>query len=104
MPRCVWQYQWQKGGEAPSGFSDSDWAGDRRTGKSTSGGIILLERHLIKSWSRTQDAVTLSSAEAELVAMGKLALEIIGIRSMCEEWQMFKFETVSRLYADASAV
>ena len=80
------EYRWQQEGEQPVGYSDSDWAGDRQTGKSTSGGIVMLGSHLIKSWSRTQDSVTLSSAEAELVALGKLAMETLGIRSMCREW------------------
>ena len=47
---------------------------------------MKLGTHLVKSWSRTQDSVTLSSAEAELVALGKLAMESLGIRSMCREW------------------
>ena len=105
-PRLVWEYCWQAGDEgiAPSGFSDSDWAGDRRTGKSTSGGIVMRGLHLIKALSRTQDAITLSSAEAELVALGKLAMEVLGVRSMCEEWELSKKATqVSELYADASA-
>ena len=59
--------------------------------------------HLIKSWSRTQDSITLSSAEAELVALGKLAMEALGIRSMCQEWHMMKEGSPSSLYADASA-
>ena len=59
--------------------------------------------HLIKAWSRTQDAITLSSAEAELVALGKLAMEVLGVRSMCEEWQLSKATQASDLYADASA-
>ena len=59
------------------GYSDSDWAGDRKTGKSTSGGVVMLGRHLVESWSRTQDAIKLSSAEAELVALGKLAMEVL---------------------------
>ena len=59
--------------------------------------------HLIKTWSRTQDAITLSSAEAELVALGKLAMELLGLRSMCEEWQLSAVDQVSELYADASA-
>ena len=29
-----------------------------------------------------------SSAEAELVALGKLAMEILGVRSMSEEWKL----------------
>ena len=60
-------------------------------------------RHLMKAWSRTQDSITLSSAEAELVALGKLAMEIIGIRSMCEEWGMSRSAQTSDLFADASA-
>ena len=46
----------------------------------------MVGRRLIKSWSRTQDSVTLSSAEAELVALGKLAAEVLGMRSMMMEW------------------
>ena len=60
-------------------------------------------KHLIKAWSRTQDSITLSSAEAELVALGKLAMEIIGIRSMCEEWGMSWPTQTSDLFADVSA-
>ena len=59
--------------------------------------------HLIKSWSRTQDAITLSSAEAELVALGKLAMEILGVRSMSEEWKLSSASQTSQLFADASA-
>ena len=59
--------------------------------------------HLIKSWSRTQDSITHSSVEAELVALAKLAMEILGARSMCEEWDLSKASETSSLYADASA-
>ena len=85
------------------GYNESDWAGCRTTGKSTSGGLVMVGRHLIKSWSRTQDSVTLSSAEAELVALGKLAMETLGIRSMCREWLLTQEGKASKLYADASA-
>ena len=104
-PRCVWKFDWHKAGESspPAGYSHSDWAGDRKTGKSTSGGVVMIGRHLVKAWSRTQDAITLSSAEAELVALGKLAMEILGVRSMCEEWHISQPSQVSDLFADASA-
>ena len=102
-PRCVWEYRWQSGVGAPKGYSDSDWAGDRETGKSTSGGIVMIGSHLIKCWSRTQDGVTLSSAEAELVALGKTAMEALGIRTMVAEWKMAASKEASTIYADASA-
>ena len=102
-PRCVLEYAWQDLCESPTGYSDSDWAGDRSTGKRTSGGLIMMGSHLVKAWSRTQDSVTLSSAEAELVALGKLAMEILGVRSMAAEWQMSNNAAASVLWADASA-
>ena len=101
-PRCVLEYRWQGRCRSPSGYSDSDWAGDKTTGKSTSGGLVMVGGHLVKSWSRTQDSVTLSSAEAELVALGKLAMEMLGIRSMTQEWGITE-DAPSQLYADASA-
>ena len=96
-PRCVLCYEWQSEGSALSGCSDSDWAACRTTGKSTSGGLIQLGSHLIKSWSRTQDSVTLSSAEAELVALSKLAMELLGIRSMAGEWKIVKSAICGRV-------
>ena len=45
----------------------------------------MIGARLDKSWGKTQDEVTLSSAEAELVALGKLAMEMLGVRSMAQE-------------------
>jgi hypothetical protein len=67
------------------GFSDSDWAGCRKTAKSTSGGVIVRGTHFLKGWSRTQQCITLSSAEAELVAMCKLSAELLGVLSMLKD-------------------
>ena len=63
-------------------YTDSDWAGCRRTRKSTSGGMIMIGEHVIKSWSRTQKAITLSSGEAELVALVAGMSEGLGIRAL----------------------
>ena len=56
--------------------------------------------HFIKSWSRAQQCVTLSSAEAELVAMTKLMAEIIGLRQLSFEWGC---PVRGRVYADSTA-
>ena len=58
---------------------------------------------MIKSCSRTQDSITLSSVEAELVALSKLAMEILGVRSMAMEWEITKDGEICQLYTDASA-
>ena len=93
---CPWQGEEKK----IVGYSDSDWAGCRVTGKSASGGALMIGSHLIKAWSRTQNNVTLSSAEAELNAMVKCTAELLGTKSMMADWGRDKKGT---LYADSSA-
>ena len=83
-----------------TGYSDSDWAGCRVIGKSTSGGSILLGSHFIKGWARTQNHVTLSSAEAELIALVKCTSEFLGIRAMMCDWGQRK---TGIIFADSSA-
>ena len=56
--------------------------------------------HFIISWSRTQQCVTLSSAEAELVAMTKLIAEMIGLRQLSFEW---RHPVCGGVYADSTA-
>ena len=82
------------------GYSDSDWAGCRITGKSTSGGVVMIGTHFIKGWARTQNHVTMSSAEAELIALVKCTQECMGIQSMLRDWGQ---HLTSTLYADSSA-
>ena len=91
--RLAIEYPWQGEEKNIVGFSDSDWAGCRVTGKSTSGGALTIGSHLIKAWSRTQNNVTLSSAEAELYAMVKCTAELPGIKSMMRDWGRHKSGT-----------
>ena len=49
-------------------FSDSDWALDKETRKSSSAGVALVGRHLLKAFSRNQKIIARSIAEAELYA------------------------------------
>ncbi len=54
----------------------------------------------IKGWARTQNHVTLSSAEAELVALVKCSAELVGARSMMKDSGV---ESEGVVYADSSA-
>ena len=81
-PRLVICYDWQSPLSRLTANSDSDWAGDKKTRKSTSGGIVRIGTHFIKSWSKNQSVIALSSAEAELYAIIKTASETLGIMSL----------------------
>ena len=67
-------------------FSDSDWAGCRVSAKSTSGGVLMRGRHCLRTYSVTQKNITLSSAEAELVALVRCTSEAIGVSQLAQGW------------------
>ena len=98
-PRLVWTFGWQ-GHEDARVYSDANWAGCRRTARSSSGGCILRGRHCLKTWSSTQKRVTLSSAESELAAATKASIEGIGIAQLMEG---IGREVKVEVYVDSSA-
>ena len=60
----------------------------------------MIGSHFLKGWSRTQNHVTLSSAEAELIALVKCSAELLGFRSvMCD----LGAESSGVAFADSSA-
>ena len=66
-------------------FTDTDWAGCKKTRKSTSGGIAMIGTHIIKSYSSTQGVIALSSGEAEYYGLTKGASVALGIAAMCSD-------------------
>lgn len=66
-------------------YVDSDWAGCKMTRKSTSGGMAVWCGGLVKSWSRTQGSIALSSGEAEFYAAVKGMAEGLGIQSLMRD-------------------
>ena len=50
-------------------YTDSGCAGQATTCKSTSGGVVQWRNATLTAWSRTQQTVSLNSAEAELYAL-----------------------------------
>ena len=99
-PRLVVCYDWQDPQTRLTANSDSDWAGDKRTRKSTSGGVVRIGTHYIKSWSKNQSVIALSSAAAELYGIIKTANETLGIISILWDWNILMGADV---LADASA-
>ena len=69
--RVVIKFAYQANHGIVDAWTDTDYAGCRVTRKSTSGGVIMLGKHMVKSWSSTQANVTLSSGEAEYYGLVK---------------------------------
>ena len=82
-------------------FTDSDWATCECTRRSRSGGVLKYRGHTVAHFCRTQDAIALSSAEAELKASCKGISEALGILELVQ----FLFPSVCYLIhlTDASA-
>ena len=60
----------------------------------------MVGSHYIKSWSKNQSVIALSSAEAELYGIIKTSSETLGIISILKDWNMFY---KADIMADASA-
>ena len=67
------------------GFGDSDRAGDRKTRKSTSGGVVMIGSHLLHHDSNSQANTALRSAEAELTSNVKLIVECSFVKHMSSD-------------------
>jgi hypothetical protein len=65
-------------------FCDSDYAGDKDGRKSISGFVIYIQGCLISWKSRSQKSVTLSSTEAEYVAISEMCAEIMFLKQVLE--------------------
>ena len=66
-------------------FVDSDWAGCRKSRKSTSGGILYLGGVAVRAWSSNQNVIALSSGEAEYYAALKGGSSALGFQSMLRD-------------------
>jgi len=68
-----------------NGFTDSDYAGDKNDRKSHSGFVFFIDKALISWGSQKQSIVTLSSTEAEYVALANGVKEAIWLRNFLVE-------------------
>lgn len=66
-------------------YTDSDFAGDPETRKSTTGYVILYCGGPISWCSRKQPIIALSSTEAEFIAAAECCKEVLYIKSLIEE-------------------
>lgn len=78
-------------------FSDADWASDKVDRKSVSGCTILLGGNLISWFSKKQNCIAISTAEAEYVAAAMCAQDLINLKGILEDMHM---DSTSVLFCD----
>jgi hypothetical protein len=99
-PSVACLYEWQQWCETIDAYSDSDWAGDRLSRRSMSGGCLMRGKHMIKCWAKSQHVIALSSGEAELYACTRASSESIGLRSAMSDMGM---NAKIKVHVDANA-
>ena len=102
-PRVVWKFDGAdkiSDGDYIDVFSDSDWAGDKISRRSTSGGVASISGGAIKHWSSTQGTIAMSSGEAEYYALVKSAAEGLGLQSLAKD---LGYEMKVRIWVDSSS-
>lgn len=101
--QVVWRFPWKHGHGGWRVVVDSDWAGDRETRRSTSGGVICLGNHCIRTWSSTQSSPALSTCEAEYCAMVDGATRVLGLKAAAKELGIVVEEVEVQIATDSSA-
>eukprot|EP00973_Karenia_brevis_P045916 6358722-Karenia_brevis.AAC.1 len=100
----VWRFRWQDEPLDAHVTTDSDWGGNRKDRKSTSGGVWVLGEHCIDTWSVIQGAVALSSAEAEFYAMIEGVTRAKGLACLARDVVFGELPNVVHVSTDSSAV
>ena len=97
-PRLQQWFAWQGIPMGLGTYTDADWACCRETRKSTTGGVIMLGSHALKSWSKTQAFIALSSGESELYATLKASAQTLGLLAMLHDYGV---KVSSEIWGDA---
>ena len=97
--RLIFNFHYQDGATLET-YSDTDWGGCLRTRKSTSGGCLMLGGHTLKTWSSTQQSVSLSSGEAEFYGVVRASGVALGQQSLFRD---LGYVVPVRVWTDSSA-
>ena len=85
------------------GYSDADYAGERKDRKSTSGGCQFLGRSLVCWSSKKQNCVALSTTEAEYISAASCCAQLLWMRQTMKDYGL-NFDHVPLLCDNESAI
>ncbi|GKE43805.1 ribonuclease H-like domain-containing protein [Tanacetum coccineum] len=85
-------------------YSDADWAGCPATRRSTFGYCVFLSDKLLTWYSKRQDMLSRSSAEAEYRGVANAVVETSWIRNLLRELYTLLFTATLVYYDNVSAV
>ena len=102
-PRLEWHFPVQDADMLGvlSGYSDSDWAADVVTRRSTTGFVIMHGHHTIDTGSASQLTIALSSAEAEFYASGRSSASLLMLCGVLAEMSLKRRIPVNYMDRDA---
>ena len=83
------------------GHSDSDWAADKESRRSTTGFVIQHGYHVIETGSASQQTSALSSAEAEFYASGRASATLLMMASVLSEMNLKRSVPINLMDSDA---
>nr|XP_048323104.1 uncharacterized mitochondrial protein AtMg00810-like [Ziziphus jujuba var. spinosa] len=86
------------------GFNNSDYAEDQDDRRSTKDYVFMLGTWVVSRSSKKQPIVTLTSAEAELVAATACACEAIWLRNILEKLHFKRMKAITIFYDSSSAI
>ena len=99
-PRLVQHFPVQGTVKDLESWADADHAGCIRTRKSTSGGVLMLGSCCIRTYSKGQAVISLSSGESEYYGLVSGMANLLGEVSLAQDWNL-RFG--ARVWMDASA-
>ena len=84
-------------------YSDADWAGAHDS-RSTSGILTMVNGTALTWYSKKQSTVAMSTAEAEYISAAECGLEIVWLRTICEDFGFKQQIPTSLLLDNKSAI
>ena len=67
-------------------YSDADWAGNADDRKSTTGGCFYVETNFVAWMSKKQNSISLSTAEAEYIAVGSYCSQLLWMKKLLGDY------------------